>query len=75
MAFILATVANGDGGEYAYYLRRADGQWKQITRFEDQVKQIEFGRDPLYVELRETTRFTCFAQGRAARKNSPSSAR
>src|SRR6266850_1570402 len=42
--FILATVANGDGGEYAHYLRRPDGQWKQITRFEDQVKQIEFGR-------------------------------
>jgi len=48
---LLATVANGDGGEFAHYLRTPAGEWKQITRFEDQVKQVEFGRDPLYVEL------------------------
>jgi prolyl oligopeptidase len=48
---LLARVANGDGGEFAHYLRNAQGEWKQITRFEDGVKQIEFGRDPLYIEL------------------------
>ncbi len=48
--YLLATVANGDGGEYSHYLRDQGGQWKQITRFEDQARQAEFGRDPLYIE-------------------------
>ncbi len=48
---LLAHVANGDGGEFAHYLRTPAGEWKQIARFEDQVKQAEFGRDPLYIEL------------------------
>jgi prolyl oligopeptidase len=47
---ILATVSNGDGGDYAHFLRDVSGKWTQITRFEDGVKQIEFGRDPLYIE-------------------------
>lgn len=33
---ILASVANGDGGEHAFYLHDAQG-WKQLTRFEDQA--------------------------------------
>jgi len=49
--YTLATVANGDGGDFAHYLRDPPGHWKQITRFEDQIKQAEFGRDPLYIEL------------------------
>ena len=48
---VLAQVANGDGGEYAHYLRTPKGEWKQITKFEDKVKRAEFGRDPLYIEL------------------------
>jgi prolyl oligopeptidase len=28
-------VANGDGGEFAQYLRGSDGVWTQLTRFED----------------------------------------
>jgi prolyl oligopeptidase len=47
---ILATVSNGDGGDYAHFLRDPSGKWTQITRFEDGVKQVEFGRDPLYIE-------------------------
>ena len=47
---LLAIVSNGDGGEYAHYLRDTAGKWSQVTRFEDQVKQAEFGRDPLYIE-------------------------
>jgi prolyl oligopeptidase len=43
--YILATVANGDGGQFALYLLCPDGQWKQLTVFSDQVKQGEFGRD------------------------------
>ncbi|HTG45031.1 MAG TPA: S9 family peptidase, partial [Verrucomicrobiae bacterium] len=48
--YVLATVANGDGGDYAHFLRGPSGKWNQVTRFEDKVKQAEFGRDPLYIE-------------------------
>lgn len=48
--YLIATVANGDGGDYAHYLRGPSGHWRQITKFDDQVKQVEFGRDPLYIE-------------------------
>jgi prolyl oligopeptidase len=43
--WLLATVANGDGGDFAHYLRNATGQWHQLTRFADQVKTIKFGHD------------------------------
>ena len=47
--YILATVANGDGGEFAHYLLgpggSASGGWKQITQFADQVKAARLGRD------------------------------
>src|SRR5689334_572150 len=43
--FILATVANGDGGDFAHYLLGPDGNWKQLTRFEDQIKAAHLGRD------------------------------
>ncbi|HWI58375.1 MAG TPA: S9 family peptidase, partial [Bacillota bacterium] len=43
--WILATVANGDGGDYAFYLRNASGQWRQVSRFEDGIKHAKIGRD------------------------------
>jgi prolyl oligopeptidase len=43
--WVLAAVANGDGGDYAHYLRHASGQWQQVTRFEDGIKRVKFGRD------------------------------
>jgi len=43
--WLLATVANGDGGDYAHYLRSPAGAWRQLTRFEDGVKVIQFGKD------------------------------
>jgi prolyl oligopeptidase len=43
--YILATVANGDGGDFAHYLLGPDGTWKQITQFSDQVKAARLGRD------------------------------
>jgi prolyl oligopeptidase len=42
---VLAAVANGDGGDFAHYLRDAAGQWQQVTRFEDGIKRVRFGRD------------------------------
>jgi len=41
----------GDGGEYANIFAFGDGQWKQITRFEDQVSKSSSAANPLYVEL------------------------
>src|SRR5881296_248797 len=43
--YILATVANGDGGDFAHYLLGPDGTWKQITQFSDQIKVAHLGRD------------------------------
>ncbi|MEO7912292.1 MAG: prolyl oligopeptidase family serine peptidase, partial [Roseiflexaceae bacterium] len=43
--YLLASVANGDGGEYAHYLRAPDDSWQQITHFADQVIAAEFGED------------------------------
>ena len=43
--YVLASVANGDGGDFAHYLLGPDGKWKQITKFADQVKLARLGRD------------------------------
>jgi prolyl oligopeptidase len=47
--YILASVANGDGGEFAHYLLgpgdSTSGGWKQITQFSDQIKAARLGRD------------------------------
>ncbi|MGO8701193.1 MAG: hypothetical protein ACLQVY_26180 [Limisphaerales bacterium] len=43
--WVLASVANGDGGDFAHYLRHSSGQWQQLTSFDDAIKQIKFGHD------------------------------
>jgi prolyl oligopeptidase len=47
--YILATVANGDGGDFAHYVLGPNGSalggWKQITQFSDQIKAARLGRD------------------------------
>jgi prolyl oligopeptidase len=43
--FTLANVQNGDGGEFAQYLRRPDGRWLQLTRFTDRIVNAAFGLD------------------------------
>ncbi len=50
---VVATVANGDGGEYAHYLLGLDGSIRQITRFEDHVVAAELGADALYLVSRQ----------------------
>ncbi|HKQ53108.1 MAG TPA: prolyl oligopeptidase family serine peptidase [Pyrinomonadaceae bacterium] len=44
-SYLLAGVANGDGGEFAHYLLGPSGKWTQLTRFSDQVKSVLFGPD------------------------------
>jgi len=43
--YVLAVVANGDGGEYAHYLLSPNGKWTQITQFSDKVTTAKFGPD------------------------------
>src|SRR5947209_13967603 len=43
--YVLATVANGDGGDFAHYLLGPDGNWKQLTQFSDQIKGARIGHD------------------------------
>jgi prolyl oligopeptidase len=40
---ILATVENGDGGEFSHYLMSADGKWTQLSHFADHVTAARFG--------------------------------
>ena len=47
---VLATVQNGDGGQFAFFLRDADGKWRQFSTFDDKLVQAAFGRhDDLFV--------------------------
>jgi prolyl oligopeptidase len=51
---LLATVQNGDGGEFAIYLRAREGEWRQLCDFDDGIVQAAFGpRDDLYVVSRQ----------------------
>jgi prolyl oligopeptidase len=43
--YLLASVANGDGGEFAHYLLGPSGSWTQITHFSDHIRSVSFGLD------------------------------
>jgi prolyl oligopeptidase len=43
--YVLARVANGDGGEFLHFMLLPDGQWHQVTRFADHISQEAFGPD------------------------------
>ena len=43
--WLLAAVADGDGGQFAHYLMDADGHWTQLTHFEDAIVSVHFGAD------------------------------
>jgi prolyl oligopeptidase len=52
--WLLASVGNGDGGQFANYLMDADGHWTQLTHFEDGITAVKFGADPaLYLLSRK----------------------
>src|SRR5581483_3568538 len=40
---VLATVQDGDGGEFAFFVRSPDGKWKQVAGFKDGLVQAAFG--------------------------------
>ena len=41
--WLLVSVANGDGGQFAHYIMDMDGHWTQITHFEDGIVEAQFG--------------------------------
>ena len=43
--YTLATVSNGDGGEYELFLRAPGKDWVKIANFADQIVRGEFGED------------------------------
>jgi prolyl oligopeptidase len=51
---LLAIVQNGDGGEFALYLRDRPGDWRQVSSFRDGVVQAAFGpADSLFLVSRK----------------------
>jgi prolyl oligopeptidase len=40
--WLLASVANGDGGQFAHYVMDLEGHWAQVTRFEDGIVSVKF---------------------------------
>ena len=52
--YLLASVANGDGGEFAHYLMDPKGKWTQLTQFSDKVITAVLGQDgKLYLLSRQ----------------------
>jgi prolyl oligopeptidase len=51
--YILASVANGDGGQFAHYLSDSSGKWTQVTKFEDGVVSAKLDSDALYLLSRK----------------------
>jgi len=43
--YILASMANGDGGDFAHYLLGPGGEWHQIARISDEISAASFGTD------------------------------
>jgi len=52
--FVMARMANGDGGEFAHYVLGPAGPWSQVTRLSDKVSEAAFGPgDTLYLLSRQ----------------------
>lgn len=52
--YLLATVENGDGGQYEHFLLDPGGKWIQLTNFDNKISAIAFGDDQaLYVVSRQ----------------------
>lgn len=52
--YVVVSVANGDGGEFAHYVISQDGKIKQVSRFEDKIVAATIGSDnALYLVSRK----------------------
>ena len=50
---VIATVANGDGGEFAHYLLGMDDSIRQVTHFQDKIVATAVDTDALYMISRQ----------------------
>jgi prolyl oligopeptidase len=51
---LLCSMQNGDGGEFAHFIRLSDGSWRQITSFKDKIVQAIFApKGELFLVLRQ----------------------
>ena len=41
--WLAASVENGDGGDYAFYVRAPTGGWHQLAKYEDGIKWARYG--------------------------------
>ncbi len=48
---ILLKAFTNSGGPFTHFVRLPNGLWRTLANPVDQVIQVEFGRDPLYLEL------------------------
>ncbi|MCE9523695.1 MAG: prolyl oligopeptidase family serine peptidase [Alphaproteobacteria bacterium] len=51
--WLLAAVANGDGGEFAHWLMAPDGKWTQVSKNEDKIVKAVLADDALYLLSRK----------------------
>jgi prolyl oligopeptidase len=49
--YVVATVENGDGGDYAHYVYGPDKTWRQIAKFEDGIKTGVLGFGPTFYAI------------------------
>ncbi len=51
---VLASVQNGDSGQFAQFIRSSEGKWKQFATFQDAAVQAAFGpKGKLYIVSRQ----------------------
>ncbi len=43
--WLIAAVANGDGGQFAHYVMDSAGRWTQVTHFDDGIVSAKIGED------------------------------
>jgi prolyl oligopeptidase len=54
--WLVAAVANGDGGQFEHFLMDASGHWTQVTKFDDGIVAAKIGPDDLlYLLSRKDT--------------------
>ena len=49
--YVIATVENGDGGDYEHFVYGPEKSWRQITKFEDNVKTGVLGFAPAFYAI------------------------
>lgn len=52
--WLVASVANGDGGQYEHFVMNSAGQWTQVTHFDDGIVRMRVGTgDAIYMLSRK----------------------